>query len=302
MHATKPPVFVLITWDIDPSPKASLESKQLSLEVATELCNEFNVRSTFFTTANAGQASPSALQRIQSFGNEIGCHGLTHGNEEDYNRMPETMQRDYIIKATEKLENMANAPIRAFRSPRVKTSASTLRLLAECGYLADSSVCSQRIDFISSNLINMGWVLAPRRPYHPHYENAFRKGNLPIWEVPVSAAIIPFISAVLSILGPSFMKAFFRLLYSEAKLTGKPIVYLGHPAEFTTGHQRRYSLKEFSPTYIRTHGLLLRTSLYREKEAWLEATRQLFGYMASFPDVQFMTVTEYVTKVLNKRA
>ena len=99
MYNKHSPVNVLITWDVDPSLKASLESRQLSLEIATDLCNEFSIRSTFFATATAGQASYSAFERMQSFGHEIGCHGLTHGDKEDYNRMPPTMQRDYIMKA-----------------------------------------------------------------------------------------------------------------------------------------------------------------------------------------------------------
>lgn len=294
-------VYVLITWDVDPSPKTSLESRKLSLELATDLCNEFDILSTFFVTAVAEQASANALKRIQSFGHEIGCHGLTHGNEEDYNQMPEAMQREYISKATKMLEDMTNTPIQSFRSPRVKTSEKTLRLLSELGYLADSSICSQRIDFVSSNLINPGWIIAPRKPYHPHYKSAFLKGNLPIWEIPVSAAVVPFISAVLSIMGLSFMKAFFKLLYTEARITGKPIVYLGHPAEFTTDSQRTFTPNEFSLSHIKTHGLLLRTLLYKNKEIWLEATRQFFGYMASFSDVRFLTVSEYVNNVLKKR-
>jgi len=89
---------------------------------------------------------------MQALGQEIGCHGLTHTDEEEYDRMPEEMQERYIEQATQKLEAVAGVRILAFRSPRVKTSAHTLRLLAEHGYRADSSVCSQRIDFVSSNL------------------------------------------------------------------------------------------------------------------------------------------------------
>ena len=151
-------VLVLITWDIDPSPRLSVENKKRSLLVATDLCNEFDIQATFFVTANAKQATAATLERIQSFGHEIGCHGLTHGDEENYDQMSEDMQRTYIAEATEKLRALTGTPIRIFRSPRVKTSATTLKLLAEYGYWADSSVCSQRIDFISSNLINTGWI------------------------------------------------------------------------------------------------------------------------------------------------
>jgi peptidoglycan/xylan/chitin deacetylase (PgdA/CDA1 family) len=294
-------VPILITWDVDPSPHLSCENKKRSLEIATDLCNEFDIPATFFVTANAEQATPATLERIQSFGHEIGCHGLTHGDEENYDQMPEAMQRAYIEEATGKLELLAGNPIRVFRSPRVKTKACTLKLLAERGYWADSSVCSQRIDFVSSNLINLGWLLAPRQPYQPRHDNAFRKGDIPIWEIPVSAAIVPFISASLNILGIRAAKMLFRLLYVEAKRTGKPIVYLAHPTEFTTGRQRTFQLKEFSPSHIRAHGFLIRNLLYRmDKETWLKSTRELFDYMASFPDVVFTSAGAYTAHTLRK--
>jgi peptidoglycan/xylan/chitin deacetylase (PgdA/CDA1 family) len=295
------PVCVLITWDVDPSPRLSCENKKLSLQIATDLCNDLNIRATFFVTANAEQATAATLGRIQSFGHEIGCHGLTHGDEENYDQMPYAMQQEYIQKATQKLEALAGQPLRVFRSPRVKTSACTLKLLADHGYWADSSVCSQRIDFVSSNLINTGWLLAPRGAYHPHQRNAFRKGTLPILEIPVSALVVPFISASLNILNLPFMKAFFRVLYAEARRTGRPIVYLAHPAEFTSGRQRQFTLRQFSPAHIRAHGFLVRNLLYRmDKEAWLRASREFFACMAAFPGVTFMPVGEYASRVLNQ--
>ncbi len=292
-------VPILITWDVDPSPRLPVEDKIRSLEIATGLCGEFGIPTTFFVTANAEQATPDSLARIQAAGHEIGCHGLTHGDEENYDQMSETMQRNYIEEATGKLEKLAGNPVRVFRSPRVKTSACTLKLLAEQGYWADSSVCSQRIDFVSSNLINPGWIFAPRGPYRPHSNNAFRKGNLPIWEVPVSALIVPFISASLNILGLSATKAFFKVLYAEARRTGRPIVYLAHPAEFTSGRQRKFHIREFSPAHIRAHGFLIRNLLYRmDQTTWLQSTRDLFGYMASFAGVTFMSVGAYTAHVL----
>ncbi len=297
------PVHVLITWDVDPTPSLPRENKIRSLEIATDLCNQVGIPATFFVTANAEQATADTLGRIQSFGHEIGCHGLTHGDEENYDRMPAEQQRAYIAKATQKLSQLAGQPIRSFRGPRVKTSARTLALLAAHGYRADSSICPQRVDFISSNLINPGWIRAPRRPYRPHADDAFRRGDLPIWEVPISAAIVPFISATLNILGWAATRALFRLLYAEARRSGKPIVYLAHPTEFTSGRQRRFSLHEFTPAHIRAHGLLVRNLLYRlDREAWFRRTRDLFAYMAARPDIEFLTVGDYVEQVLERGA
>jgi peptidoglycan/xylan/chitin deacetylase (PgdA/CDA1 family) len=302
-------VPVIVSWDVDPDRWTTLEKRQYSLNKSMDACAEHGIRSTFFITANFIHEYPEELERMRILGQEVGCHGLTHTDEEEYDRMPETMLREYIQQARQKIEAVITEPLISFRSPRVKTSANTLRLLSEYGYLADSSVCSQRLDFVSSNLINPGWLVSPRKPYHPDPANAFKRGNLPLWEVPVSAMIVPFISNALNVLGVAALKAFFRLLYAESKYTGKPIVYLGHPTEFIPpreGQRRRQyrlKLKEFSPSYIRTHGLLLRTYLYgMDGVTWFNATRTLFAYMASFPDVEFMTVGQYVTTRLERVA
>jgi len=296
-------VPVLITWDVDPDRWATPEHRERGLEKATDLCEAFGIRSTFFFTANFAHEYPTHVERMQRLGQEIGCHGLTHTDEEDYNRMPEATQRAYIAQATHKLEAVVGGPVRSFRSPRVKTSAATLRLLAEHGYQADSSVCSQRIDVISSNLINPGWIRAPRRPYHPHADNAFKRGDLPLWEIPVSALGLPFISGSLNVFGLRFMRLFFRLLRQESRRTGKPIVYLAHPPEFISSARRgsHFKRKNFSLSRIRTHGLLIRRSLYRlSGEEWYARTHQLFAYMAAFPDVAFLTCQEYVQYLENK--
>jgi peptidoglycan/xylan/chitin deacetylase (PgdA/CDA1 family) len=300
------PIPILITWDVDPDRWATPDRRQRALSMVLDLCEEFGIRSTFFVTANYAHEYPEHMGRMQSLGHEVGCHGLTHTDEEDYDRMPEDMQRTYIEEATQKLAAAVGEPILTFRSPRVKTSASTLRLLAEYGYKADSSVCSQRIDFVSSNLINPGWIIAPRRPYSPDPTNAFKRGNLPLWEVPVSAMGLPFISNALNALGVSAMKAFFKLLYTESKHTGKPIVYLGHPTEFILqmsgkGKRHYFKLRELSPNYIRTHGLLLRNYLFKMNgETLFNATQELFAYMASYPGIEFLPVGQYVSTHLEK--
>jgi hypothetical protein len=295
-------VPVLVTWDVDPVLWVPLERRKWALNTAADLCHRHGINATFFFTAQPADVYLDDFGKMQAQGHEIGCHGLTHGDEEDYDRMSEPMQRDYIAQATEKLQNLVGKPIRAFRGPHVKTSATTLRLLASNGYLTDSSVCSQRLDLLSSNLINTGWIFSPRRPYRPHRDNAFKSGDLAIWEIPVSAAVVPFISSALRVLGLSAMKTLFKLLYAESRHTNKPIVYLAHPTEFlerkVKGKKRLWKLytrrEYFTPSFIHAHGLRLRSLLYRiDGETLCKNTQELFAYVASFPNVRFMTVSEY---------
>lgn len=301
---TSDTVPVLITWDVDPSPWLTQDRRKSAVRMALDLCNEVGIQTTFLFVAKHASQYTEEIQQLRNADQEIGCHGLTHGDEEEYPHMPAAQQRTYIEEATGILESLVGTPIRTFRGPRVKISHHALKVLAECGYWSDCSVCSQRIDFISSNLINRNWVFAPRLPYRPSKTSAFKKGDLPIWEIPVSALIVPFISTSLNIFGLWFMKLFLATLYRESKRTGKPIVYLAHTSDFmflfddkSTGD--RFSWSELSPEYIWTHGIAARRMLYRTKgtDLW-KRTRALFTYALSLPGVEFMTVQEYVRNKL----
>lgn len=297
-NTTNRSVPVLITWDVDPDLWMPFERRQKALHAALELCNQHNIPATFYVTAQVAHEYVADFEIMQAQGHEIGCHGLTHGDEENYDRMPEQVQRHYIGEATEKLQSVSGVPIHAFRSPRVKTSAQTLKLLAEHGYWSDSSVCSQRMDLVSSNLLNVGWLFAPRRPYRPHQSSAFKRGNVPLWEIPVSAVVAPFISSMLAVVGLPAMKLFFWLLHAESQRTGKPIVYLAHPVEFAPMRKGKWNAtmrrEYYSLSYIRAHGLRLRAMLYKaDSYTRLSYTQDLFAYMTSFPDVVFMTVSGY---------
>lgn len=300
MKNKKTKIPVLITWDVDPDRWATVEHRENALSLAMDLCEELGIRSTFFITANHIHEYPDHIARMHLLRQEIGCHGLMHTDEEDYDKISEEVQRSLIKEATKKIETVVGETISSFRSPRVKTSALTLKILSDFNYMTDSSICSQRMDFVSSNLINFGWLVAPRLPYHPHPSNPFRRGNLPILEIPISAAIIPFISSSLKVLGVRLMKAFIWLLYVEAKITGKPIVYLAHPTEFVgwPGQKSKLTLADFSPKRIRTHGFLARNLLFRLMgEELFDATREIFIYISKLPGVVFMTCNEFTTQL-----
>ena len=300
MKRKPPKVPVIITWDVDPDRWATVEHRENALSMAINLCEELGIRSTFFFTANFAHEYPNHIERMRLLGQEVGCHGLMHSDEEDYDKMSEESQYASIKEATQKLETVVGSTIFSFRSPRVKTSALTLKILSEFNYMTDSSICSQRLDFVSSNLINPGWLVAPRLPYYPNLSNPFRRGNLPILEIPISAAIIPFISSSLKVLGVRLMKAFIWLLYIESRLTGKPIVYLAHPSEFIAlpGRRKRLTFADFSPSRVRTHGFLARNLLFRLMgQSLFEATEKMFLYISNLPGVVFMTCHEFTDQM-----
>lgn len=291
-------VPVLLTWDVDNWPGFTTENKKAAIMLAAGLLKELNIKATFLFAATAAEYLSYEISVLIKAGHEIGCHGLTHGDEEEYDNMPEGLQRSYLRGATEILQDITSGPITTFRSPRVKISHITLRILEELGYTADCSVASQRLDLVSSNLINAGWIFAPRKPYHPSANNAFKRGNQKIWVVPISALILPFISSVLYVFRLKFMKLFFDILYRESMRSGKPIVYLLHPEEFA---QATVKVKNTLPLLKRicVHGFLSRARFYqKDRRKRFEMNRELFLYMKSYNNVKFFTVNGFVTNVL----
>ncbi|MDD4182634.1 MAG: polysaccharide deacetylase family protein [Candidatus Omnitrophica bacterium] len=294
-------VPILITWDIDPTPETTIENKKQALELITLLLKDLQMNCTFLFHANIANRLENEILLLIKSGHEIGCHGLTHGSEEEYDKMPEDLQRTYLNKATDILKNITNRPIKTFRGPRVKTSHITDKILEELGYTADCSVGSQRIDFVSSNLINVGWIFAPRLPYHPSKDNVFKRGEQKIWVIPVSAIALPFISSTLYAFKLKFMKYFFDILYKESLRTGKPIVYLAHPSEFAP-QTIKIEKKGFSFGRIKTHGFSFRSRFYeKDVQKKFKMNKDLFIYMKTHPNIQFMSVSDYVSNILAQR-
>jgi len=283
-------VGVLLTGDVDFSTHHRQEDKRRAFDLTLEAGRDVAGSLTFFFVAREAEQVPDDLSKLRAAGHEIGCHGLTHGNEEEYDRMPLRMQEAYLRRATELLRSLSGTEVRSFRGPRVKVSGPTLSILSRLGYVADSTVCSQRFDLVSSNLVHGGWLRAPRRPYHPSATDAYVRGDLPILEVPVSAFALPFISSALYVLGLRLMKAAFRLLYWEARRTGKPIVYLFHPYEFADEIK---GAKDYRAN-VKVHGVRLRRHLYRgDAASRFQWNLELWKYMAGFEGVRFMSVSEY---------
>jgi len=284
-----PTVYVVVSGDVDYSEHHRHCDKQRIFREILDSAEGVNIRLSFYLTAREAVKIDACVRRLADCRHEIGCHGLIHDDEEEYNTLPYEKQFSYISEATQILSDIVGAEVRSFRAPRVKVSGPTYRVLDELGYLTDSSICSQRMDLISSNMFNRDWVFAPRLPYHPSITSPFKRGDCSVLIVPVSALIVPFISSVLYVFGLTFMKILFRLLYTESLATGKPIVYMYHPYEFLAEIPGKKELH----SNIRVHGLRFRRRLYRgtpqEKFAQNVA---LWKYMKSFPGVQVVTMRQ----------
>jgi Polysaccharide deacetylase len=223
----------LLTMDLEIAPDHDLFEQAAILHT---LSHDLAVRGlplTIFATATAAEAFTCQLRALVSHGTEIACHGLAHGLDENFTSMPESRARAILTQATQRIVKAVDSVPFCFRGPSMMTSSTVHKVLIENGYLADFSVCPQRLDWLTCRGGTARWLRAPRTPYRPSSSSPFRKGALPLVVVPLSSAIVPFLSGVLYILGLRFMQLFFRTLLFEARRSQGVIVYQFHSYEFT---------------------------------------------------------------------
>jgi peptidoglycan/xylan/chitin deacetylase (PgdA/CDA1 family) len=228
-------------------------------------------------------------------GHQVGSHSYSH----EYDKSHDIMALDDQISALNKskrllLDNGARE-VTAFRAPALRVNSYTEEALSLCGFLTDSSVSSQRFDafFSFGTLKKLKWLISPRKPYFTKKHNLFSKGNGQIFEIPISAMLLPYTGTVLRIL-PTLTSILRRFLILEASLTGKPIVFLIHPNELfletvKKGINRRGAnfLSHFLKDVLRT--LLKRKNLGDKALKLYE--REIIRLKES--GFEFLTINEY---------
>lgn len=97
------------------------------------------VPATFFVPGHTAEIYPSAVRAIFDRGHEIAAHGYLHESPVGLSR---TEELELLTKAEKCLTRVTGERPLGYRSPAWDLSAHTIELLAERGYLYDSSLMS----------------------------------------------------------------------------------------------------------------------------------------------------------------
>lgn len=195
------------------------------------LLSKHDITSTFYFTGMFAEDSPECVELVKEHGHEIGCHGYNHSPQRAFDLLSFEEQVDELKKAKSAIEPIAGR-ITSFRAPALRMNKYTVRALEETGFNTDSSVASQRFDGPMSfgSKEKLKWLRAPRKPYQMSYDSPVRKGNSNVLEIPISAAVMPFIGTTMRI-SPMMTRVMQKYMFYEAAKTGKPVVFLFHPNE-----------------------------------------------------------------------
>ena len=258
-----------------------------------------NIKTTFFFTGYIAKLYPEIVKMVLPFGHEVGSHGMSHKKNDGFDVLSLKNQKNHLKESKKILEDISGQEVISFRAPALRVNNNTATALAETGYKIDSSVASQRFDMFMSfgGFKKLNWLLAPRKPYRTGKDSLFKKGSGSIIEVPLSAALLPYVGTTMRIFPTltSFQK---RLLAFETKITGKPIVFDIHPNEFIDESTEQCEYAKRSENIIAS---LLQDTIRRKLKINNLGIKALSLYESQiiylkFKEFRFCTIKEYISK------
>ena len=126
------------------------DSHNLRVEKNTQqlldLFDQAQVKATFFVLGWIADRVPQLVKEIADRGHEVASHGYSH--QLIYNQTPDVF-REETIRSKKLLEDLSQQPVRGYRAASysiTKRSLWALDILAEAGFIYDSSIFPVRHD------------------------------------------------------------------------------------------------------------------------------------------------------------
>jgi polysaccharide deacetylase domain protein len=216
-----------------------------------DLYEGYGVKATFFYTGYIARLYPDVVRMAHSKGHEIGSHGLTHEVSQAIDILPRQIQLEHLATSKKILEDITGEEVISFRAPAARVDKKFCEVLNEAGYKIDSSVSSQRLDMFLSfgSLKKLNWITAPRKAYFTREDNIFRRGDSPIFEIPISALGFPYIGTFMRI-SPALNRLTRKMLYWETLANGRQFNFLTHPNEFIDEDLETDNIQRRADNYI----------------------------------------------------
>ncbi|MBI2145784.1 polysaccharide deacetylase family protein [Candidatus Woesearchaeota archaeon] len=210
-----------------------------------DLFEELGIKATFFVIGkDVGIPEKKVLlQEAHEKGHELANHTFTHPF--GFRKLSASQQQAEIEQGERAIGSITGKKPRGFKAPGYDVDTKILSLLAEKGYLYDSSVIPtpaypllMKINSILTRSVSRNhgprwsWGMAPNAPYHPSSKKVWRKGNNPLLELPCTTfpvLRIPIHATFAVKLGYPF----FRGALEVVKKRAIPLNYEFHAADLS---------------------------------------------------------------------
>jgi len=238
-------------WNHKLSDETGYKVWKEGMPILLDLYAKYNIKSTFFFTGYIARLYPDIVKMILPFGHEVGCHGLLHDSNKAFDVLSLDEQVSHLAEAKQILEDISGEEVISFRAPAVRVNRDTPLALKETGYKIDSSIASQRMDFMFSfgAKQKLHWLISPRKPYNTCSNNLARRGHSGIYEFPINGLGLPFVGTFMRI-SPALTDTVRFLLNSENKLFRTPVSFIIHPNELIDEEIIEEKIKRRAKNYI----------------------------------------------------
>jgi peptidoglycan/xylan/chitin deacetylase (PgdA/CDA1 family) len=186
-----------------PPEKARFAILRRCLPRFAELFDRHGVKATFFVVGRDLEDDREGRQNLidlAAAGHELGNHSFSHPY--DLTRLPAPRIAEEVDRAHGAITGCAGAAPVGFRAPGYTTSDALIELLCARGYAYDSSTFPSVPYYLAKAAVMGAYrvlggrsgsiigspavLLAPRAPYRPAAGQAYRPGDRPILELPMS--------------------------------------------------------------------------------------------------------------------
>lgn len=206
--------------------------KEEGLPKLLRLYDKYSILATFFVTGDIADEFPEIPKMIVKAGHELASHSYSHQDRFALDSLGLQEQVQQLSKSKKILEDYGGCEVVSFRAPALRVNEWTPQALHEAGFKIDSSISPQRADmFFSFGAIKkIDRIWADRKPGYVNKYDMNRRGDYGVFEIPISAFIIPYIGTMLRI-SPFATNLLKHVLNFESNISGQPINFLIHPNE-----------------------------------------------------------------------
>lgn len=200
--------------------KKSSEGVTKGLKEFEKLCDRNKILPVLFVTGEILEEHPQVFRRFMKKGWEISAHGYSHSRFDDMSKRKKEDEIKKILAVWRK--HLGSRPL-GFRAPQHSIDEETLDLLNKHGFVYDSSYAPLnflQLLFFPKRLRNF------RENFFSSISNYKIRPNL--YEVPVSAILVPYVSLTVRILPLWLLKFYVRTL----NVFYKEIMFYAHSWDF----------------------------------------------------------------------
>ncbi len=131
-------IWVSTFKQVTPTPLSRGEfGARVGIDRILSVLKVHGVPATFFVPAHTAASFPEALERIQSAGHEVACHGYVHESPVNLSLADEI---DLLRRSMDALAVATGSRPLGYRSPAWDLSPNTIEVLESHGFLYDSSL------------------------------------------------------------------------------------------------------------------------------------------------------------------